>query len=242
MIEKMDLSKVVGCGIKKIDDLFDLNNRKGFEPGFIEICSEKQFNKLKIASMIANSLSDNVFYCDVVGYINRLIKHEYPDMTIIKINNINCLQKLINKIIEAKKTNDELKDEKVSIIVNFNNIMETELLDKKVYEVEEMRPVIVAKTITDFVKNNIILLKENNIFVFVLADIETKKVDLKNTKELLLPLFLRSNESIKQPHPLTYLCDTVFILSDTVFILRDYTELYLYKSKYSSKIGEKINM
>lgn len=218
IIEK-DLSKVVSCGVEIIDSLFDLNDNKGFEPGYTMIMSEKKYNKELITCDIANSLGDNVFYCDLTGFIKDEIKKKYTDMHMIQLVDLEQLQKILLSIAEVCTS----KKEKTCLIININNLIKIEELKIGANKEHFSHTGIIAK-IYNFLRKNFKLLYDNDIFVFLLSNIETKtSLDISDSAAIKL---LKSNESLQCIFTAPYFANTIFRLDDGT--------LTLIKSQYSS--------
>lgn len=227
IIEK-DLSKVVSCGVEIIDSLFDLNDNKGFEPGYTMIMSEKKYNKELITCDIANSISENVIYCNFIGYVKDNIKKKYKDMIIKNMTGISDMCELIKQIVLNKD-----KDEKCCIILNINHLIKAEKTKsiREEFDISDETSLMLFmySSIKNFMRINFKLLYDNNIFLFILSNIETKtSLNIHDDSIRHIPpiTILKQNETIQGGHSVPY-------FSNTIFRLDDYT-LTLMKSQYSS--------
>lgn len=220
IIEK-DLSKVVSCGVEIIDSLFDLNDNKGFEPGYTMIMSEKKYNKELITCDIANSISENVIYCNFIGYVKDNIKKKYKDMITKNMTGISDMYELIKQIVLNKD-----KDEKCCIILNINHLIKAEKTKsiREEFDISDETSLMlfVYSLIKNFIRINFKILYDNNIFLFILSDIEIKN----SVKAIDNMTFIKPNESL-------HCGNIVPFFSNTIFRLDDYT-LTLMKSQYSS--------
>ena len=223
IIEK-DLSKVVSCGVEIIDSLFDLNDNKGFEPGYTMIMSEKKYNKELITCDIANSISENVIYCNFIGYVKDNIKKKYKDMIIKNMTGISDMYELIKQIVLNKD-----KDEKCCIILNINHLIKAEKTKsiREEFDISDETSLMlfVYSLIKNFMRINFKILYDNNIFLFILSDIEIKNSVKANIDNMTFNIF-KPNESL-------HCGNIVPFFSNTIFRLDDYT-LTLMKSQYSS--------